>query len=272
MTVLDAGSTVSQAVHAGLEGLQALPVAARPGGALAGLRGLGAARADRLGRVVVDRPDRGLRRRPAGRPGGRARPEQPAGRRDRGAGERPVLPVDHLPLPADPVRRPGLGLLDVHPRRAAARGQGRPRAEHRDDRRHRHQHRPRARPQEGAARALAGQDRAGAELLRALLHRAQPRPPRPRRHPGGPGQLPGRRVAVRVPAAHRPRLAAQRVEPGEAAVRAARQVALVDPQRRAQLLADVAGALGRADRRRSAGRCCRSWWSRPSSASACSRS
>ena len=159
---------------------------------------------------------------PAGRPGGRARPEQPAGRRDRGAGERPVLPVDHLPLPADPVRRPGLGLLDVHQRRTAARGPGRPRAEHRDDRGHRHQHRPRARPQEGAARALAGQDRAGAELLRALLHRAQPRPPRPRRHPGGPGQLTRRRVAVRVPAAHRPRLAAQRVEPGEAAVRAAR--------------------------------------------------
>ena len=114
-----------------------------------------------------------------------------------------------------------VGLLDVHPRRPAAGGQGRPGAEHRHDRRHRHQHRPRARPQEGAARALAGQDRARAELLRALLHRAQPRPPRPRRHPGGPGQLAGRRVALRVPAPHGPRLAAQRLEPREAALQRA---------------------------------------------------
>ena len=272
MTALDAGSTVSQQSTAGLDRLQALPVAARPGGALAGVRRLGAARADRVGRVVVDRPDRGVRGRPGDRPGHRSRPQQPARRRHRGAGERPVLPVDHLPLPADPVRRAGVGLLDVHPRRPAAGGQGRPGPEHRHDRRHRHQHRPRARAQEGAARALAGQDRAGAELLRALLHRAQPRPPRPRRHPGGPGQLAGRRVALRLPAAHRARLAAQRVEPREAAVQAPRQVALVDPQRRDQLLADVGGAVGRAGRSASAGRCCRSWSSRPSSGSACWRS
>ncbi len=52
------------AVHPAVDRLQALPVAARPRGALAGLHRLGPARADRLGRVVVDRPDRGLRRRP----------------------------------------------------------------------------------------------------------------------------------------------------------------------------------------------------------------
>ena len=33
------------------------------------------------------------------------RPVQPARRRDRGAGERQVLPLDHLPVPARPVRR-----------------------------------------------------------------------------------------------------------------------------------------------------------------------
>ena len=46
------------------------------------------------------------------------------------------------------------------------------------------------------------QDRAGAELLRPLLHRAQPRPPRPRRDPGGPGEQPGGRELLPVLAAH----------------------------------------------------------------------
>ena len=87
-------------------------------------------------------------------------------------------------------------------RRAPAVGQGRPRGLDRLHRRHRHQHRPRARPQEGEQRALAVQDRPGAELLRPLLHRAQPRPPRPRRDPGGPGQQPGGRELLPVLAAH----------------------------------------------------------------------
>ena len=42
---------------------------------------------------------------PGDRPARRARPLQPARRRDRGAREGPLLPLDHLPLPADPVRR-----------------------------------------------------------------------------------------------------------------------------------------------------------------------
>ena len=53
------------------------------------------------------------------------------------------------------------------------------------------------------ARALAEQGRARAERLRPLLHRAQPRPPRPRRDPRGPGQRPARRELLGVPAAHR---------------------------------------------------------------------
>ena len=39
------------------------------------------------------------------------------------------------------------------------------------------------------------QDHPGADLLRPLLHRAQPRPPRPRRHPGGSRVGPLRRDA-----------------------------------------------------------------------------
>ena len=46
-------------------------------------------------------------------------------------------------------------------------------------------------------RALALQDRAGADVLRPLLHRAQPRPPRPRRDPRGPGERPGGRELLR---------------------------------------------------------------------------
>ncbi len=57
-------------------------------------------------------------------------------------------------------------------------------------------------PQAGGQRALAVQDRAGPELLRPLLHRAQPRPPRPRRDPRGPGVLAGGRELLPVLAAH----------------------------------------------------------------------
>ncbi len=105
-------------------------------------------------------------------------------------------------------------------RRAPAVGQDRARGLDRVHRWHRHQHRARARPQEGEPRALAVQDRARPELLRPLLHRAQPRPPRPRRDAGGPGEQPGGRELLRVLAAHRRRLAAQRLAAGEAALRA----------------------------------------------------
>ena len=44
--------------------------------------------------------------------------------------------------------------------------------------------------------------------LRALLHRAQPRPPRARRHPRGPRQLAAGRELLGVPAAHRQRQSA----------------------------------------------------------------
>ena len=183
-----------------LEGPQALPVADRPGRAEPGVRRLRRLPRHRVEHLVLGRPDRDPRHRPRDRPDRRARPLQPARRRDRGAGAGPLLPLDHLPLPADPVRRlprrdgrgRRLGRLRA-PRRPAADDDRQDRAGHLDrlHRRHRHQHRPRARPQEGGQRALAVQDRAGAGLLRPLLHRAQPRPPRPRRDPGGPGQLRG---------------------------------------------------------------------------------
>ena len=82
-------------------------------------------RADRLGRVVLDRPDRDPGDRPGDRPGRRPRPLQPARRRDRGARAGPLLPVDHLPLPADPVRR--LRRRDVSRRRGTPAARRRPR-------------------------------------------------------------------------------------------------------------------------------------------------
>ena len=204
--------------------------------------------ADRLGRVVLDRPDRDPRDRPGHRPGRRARPLQPARRRDRGAGEGPVLPLDHLPLPADPVRR--VRRRDVLSRRRHGALLGRStRSGSRLDRlhrRHRHQHRPRARPQEGGQRALAVQDRAGPELLRPLLHRAQPRPPRAGRHPGGPGVRAG---WARASTQFWPRTvggslrSAWRLEKRRIARR--KQHPLRLSQRRPQRVADVGGAVGR---------------------------
>ena len=65
------------------------------------------------------------------------------------------------------------------------------------------QHRPRARPQARQPRALAEPGRPRPDRLRPLLHRAQPRPPRPRRDPGGPGQRPAGGELLGLPAAHR---------------------------------------------------------------------
>ena len=140
------------------------------------------------------------------------------------------------------------------------------------DRRHRHQHRPRARPQEGEPRALAVQDRAGAELLRPLLHRAQPRPPRAGRDAGGPGQQPGRRELLPVLAAHRGRVAEERLAHREAPLRPQEAAPVPDRQRRPQRLADVRWSCGVRWSRGSASGCCPTWSSRPSSASRCSRS
>ena len=105
---------------------------------------------------------------------------------------------------------------------------------------HRHQHRPRARPQARGERALALQDRAGAELLRPLLHRAQPRPPRPGRDPRGPGVVASRRELLPVLAAHGPRLVAVGLADREAPLRPLVAAPVPDRQRRAQRLADVA--------------------------------
>ena len=52
---------------------------------------------------------------------------------------------------------------------------------------------------------VAEPGRAGPDRLRPLLHRAQPRPPRPRRHPRGPGQLAAGGELLGLPAAHRRR-------------------------------------------------------------------
>ena len=54
-----------------------------------------------------------------------------------------------------------------------------------------------------SAGALAVEDHPGADLLRPLLHRAQPRPPCPGRHPGGSRVGPLRRDDLGVPAAQR---------------------------------------------------------------------
>ena len=70
-------------------------------------------------------------------------------------------------------------------------------------RRHWHQHRARTRPQEGLAGAVAVEDHARADLVRPLLHRAQPRPPRAGRHPGGSGVGTLRRDVLGVLAAQR---------------------------------------------------------------------
>ena len=90
-----------------------------------------------------------------------------------------------------------------HRRPADGRPEDRPRHRPGHGRRHRHQHRARAGPQEGADGALVRPRRAGPDLLRPLLHRAQPRPPRPRRHAAGPGQRPPRRDRLGVLPAHR---------------------------------------------------------------------
>ena len=87
----------------------------------------------------------------------------------------------------------GLSVLDIA--RLGADG--------RDGRGRRDQHRARARPQARELRALAQPRRAGADRLRTLLHRAQPRPPRARGHARGSRQRAHGRELLRLLAAHR---------------------------------------------------------------------
>ncbi len=92
------------------------------------------------------------------------------------------------------------------------------------------------------------QDHAGADLLRPLLHRAQPRPPRPRRHPGGSRVGPLRRDVLGVPAAQRVGQPEVVVGAGGPAAAPGRQEPVALVQRRAQRVGDVGGALRRPDR------------------------
>ena len=164
---------------------------------------LGLGRGDRLGRLLVLRPGPRLRRLPAARHRDRRRPDQPARQHPQVARAGPLLPLVHLPLHPGPVRRPRLRLLALGQRRPLGLRMPRPRGDDGRRRRDRDQHRPRARPQAGELGALAEQDRPRPDRLRPLLHRAQPRPPRPRRHPGGPGQLAPGGELLGLPAAHR---------------------------------------------------------------------
>ena len=148
----------------------------------------------------------------------------------------------------------------------------RPRGDGGDGRRHRDQHRARARPQAQAGRALAGEGRARADRLRPLLHRAQPRPPRPRRHARGPRELAPGRELLALPAAHGLRLADVGDPSREGAPRPPRQVVLLDLQRRPQRVGDDRRPVRLADRAPSASRSRPTCCCRRSSASPCSRS
>ena len=187
--------------------------AVRDAAAGVGVQPLGLAR--RRAGAVLDRPDPALRpaarARPALRPGRR----EPAGRGDGAAGERQVLPLLHLHLHPVPVRQRGPRRVSVHrvrPQLAGLRRRARV-----------------AWAKIGLALSVGvlggvgintahemghkkdelerwlSQDHARADLLRPLLHRAQPRPPRPRRHTGGSGVGPLRRDVLGVLAAQRVR-------------------------------------------------------------------
>ena len=120
-----ANSTVPTGSTEQWRGQEALPVADRAGRAVAGLHRVRRVGGDRLGRLLLDRPGGDPGDRAGDRPDRRARPLQPARRRDRGARAGPLLPLDHLPLPADPVRRVRRRVLPDRARRPA-RPPGRP--------------------------------------------------------------------------------------------------------------------------------------------------
>ena len=118
----------------------------------------------------------------------------------------------------------------------------RPGADDGGGRRDRDQHRARARPQAGAApRSWLSRGRPRADRLRPLLHRAQPRPPRQRRHPRGPGQLAARGELLGLPAAHRRRQPALGLgDRDQPRLDRLGESHWSDPQRRAQRLGDDA--------------------------------
>ena len=83
---------------------------------------------------------------------------------------------------------------------------------------------------------------AGADRLRALLRRAQPRPPRARRHAGGSRQRAAGRELLRVPAAHGARQPALGAGDRTRAPAARRARLLERPQRHPQRLGDDASS------------------------------
>ena len=163
---------------------------------------VGPGRTDRPGDLLAVRSVPRVRDLPAARPGDRDGRGQPARQRAQVAGAGPLLPLVHLPVHPDPVRRAGARLLAVVERQTEHARRHRARADDGGGQRRGDQHRARARAQARELGALAEQGRAGAERLRALLHRAQPRPPRARRDAGGPGELAAGRELLGVPAAH----------------------------------------------------------------------
>ena len=190
---------------------QALRMAARADRSDGALHGLGPCAAHWARGLLVLRPVSRVRGLSAAGPGDRDGPDKPARQRHQVARTGSLLPLVHVPLHPDPVRRPRVRLLAVVQRQALDRRRHRAGADHGDGQRDRDQHRPRARPQARQPRALAEPGRARPERLRALLHRAQPRSPRARRHPRGSRQRATGGELLRLPAAHRRRQPALRV-------------------------------------------------------------
>ena len=238
-------------------------MADRPGGAVAGVHRLRHAPADRLGRVALDRPDHHPGRRTRHRPGRRPRPLQPARRRDRAAGERQVLPLDHLRLPAHPVRRLRRRLHLDRQARVARRRPSSPRSTSSAspisigciggigiNTAHELGHKKESHERWLSKIALAQSFYGHFYIEHNRGHHvrvATPEDPASSRLGENFYQFWPRTVA---------RLAEERLAPGEEALRPQGQAPLPDRQRRAQRLADVGGALGRADRRARAGRSC----------------
>ena len=190
---------------------QALCVAAGPDRADPAVPGVRPGAGDGAGRLLVLRPVLGVRDLPRARPGDRDGRDQPARQRDQVAGTGSLLPLVHIRVPADPVRRPGVRVLAVVERQTLDARRRRADVDRGDGERDRDQHRARARPQAREHGAVAEQGGARAERVRALLHRAQPRPPRARGHPRGPGERAAGGELLRLPAAHRGRKPALRL-------------------------------------------------------------
>ena len=198
---------------------------------------------------------------------------QPARQRAQAPRGRPLLPLLHLRVHPAPVRLADRRLLVLGARRPQLPGEPGPGLHRRPGGRHRHQHRPRAGPQAPGDGEVAVQGGAGADRLRPLLHRAQPRPPRARGHARGPGQLAAWRELLALPAAHGVGQPDLGLAPGEGAARAAPGTAAVHAEERhPERLGHDAGAVRRPDRWSSARSCCRGWCSRRCTASRCWRS